>query len=114
MYSNHGDWVQAEAPGTALVSTLPEFDHVPWPDTEFAGPGKGEDPNLQASGFGLWSGTSFAAGWLSATIAKHLLDGGGGDQLADVSPEAAKARARTALAAARSDVATLKASRAPG
>ena len=113
VYSNHGDWVQAQAPGTALVSTLPEFDHVPWPDTEFAGAGKGEDPNLQASGFGLWSGTSFAAGWLSATIAKHLLDGGG-DQLADVSPDAAKARARTALAAARSDVATLQASRAPG
>ena len=112
IYSNTGDWVRDEAPGTALVSTLPMYIEVDWPDDEFAGNGKGEDPNLQASGFGRWSGTSFAAGWLSATITKHLLDAGPRDRLGDVSPEAAKARARTALAAARVEVAEWKASRA--
>ena len=113
IYSNHGSWVKAEAPGTALVSTLPDYDEVAWPDADFAADGKGEDPNLQASGFGRWSGTSFAAGWLSATIAKHLLDGAG-PPLDDVTPDAAKTRARTALKAARTDVATWQAKRAAG
>jgi hypothetical protein len=110
VYSNHDDGVTTWAPGTALVSTLPEFSSVEFPDPQHA-KDLGEDPNLQASGFGRWAGTSFAAGWLSATVARHLARA---DDLGEVSPTAAHARAVAALTAAKADVTAWQASRATG
>lgn len=110
-YSNTGAWVRTHAPGTALVSTLPHFSHVDFPDKAHAGKDVGEDPNLQASGFGRWAGTSFAAGWLTATIARHLSTAA---DLHDVSSPAAHVRAAAALLAAKDDVADWQAKRAAG
>ncbi len=74
-YSNYGPWVSVGARGTALLSCLPQFGEVPWPP-----PGESpevlavkEDPNLQRSTFGRWSGTSFAAAVVSATQAARLM-----------------------------------------
>jgi hypothetical protein len=82
-YSNHGDWVLAAAPGTAVVSCLPRFaadpfwPGVPVPDRQYLA--LHEDPNLQLSTFARWAGTSFATAVVSGTIAARLADGVGGD-----------------------------------
>jgi subtilisin family serine protease len=105
-YTNTGDWVSVQAPGTSVVSALPKFDHVVWPpknvdaDEEAIGP----DPNFQASGIGQWSGTSFATAWVSASIAAKLLEQATPGSLTDNSPQQAKARATTAWRAVRADL----------
>ena len=100
MYCNHGAGSRQRHRARLWSAALPDYTKVTWPDDDFAGAGQGRGPNLQA-GIRRWSGTSFAAGWLSATIAAHLLDGAG-PPLDDVTPDAASTRARAALKAARS------------
>jgi subtilisin family serine protease len=77
LFSNEGPWVQAHRPGAALVSTLPPFDGARSPEVEQLTPGRTRrstlDPDDFTSGFGVWSGTSFAAPILAGEIAQHLL-----------------------------------------
>lgn len=107
-YASTGDWVSVKAPGTSVVSALPRFDPTEWPvrpdDFDRHGQLKGPDPNFQASLVGQWSGTSFAAGWVSASIAAKLLERATPGSLAEVSPEAAEARGRSALEAVEADL----------
>jgi subtilisin family serine protease len=77
LFSNAGTWVNAYRPGAAVVSTMP---------TNFQGPGGAStqvpagaararatiDPDDYGSGFGVWSGTSFAAPVLAAEVAAAL------------------------------------------
>jgi hypothetical protein len=98
-YSNTGDWVTLLAPGTGLVSTAPKVSGATWPDplVEEAVDGPYPNPNHLARGFARWGGTSFAAAWVSARIAGHLLDDG--NHLENLSVEATHSRAAAALAA---------------
>jgi subtilisin family serine protease len=66
LFSNDGDWVNAEAPGANLVSTAPVVAQGAWTqDTVTVGPGSTQrgtvDPDSFSGGFSTWSGTSFAA-----------------------------------------------------
>ena len=109
-YTSTGTWVRVKAPGTSLVSTLPRFDPTDWPradDLDANGVPIGPDPNFQASLVGQWSGTSFAAAWVSGSIAAKLLEQATPGSLADVSPEAAGARVSSALEAVEHDLETL-------
>jgi subtilisin family serine protease len=86
LFSNEGPWVRAHRPGAALVSTLPPFDGSRAPTIEMDGMGdppgapepKGRnvrstiDPDDFSSGFGIWSGTSFAAPILVGEVAQYL------------------------------------------
>ncbi|HEY5784567.1 MAG TPA: S8/S53 family peptidase [Microlunatus sp.] len=99
-YSNSGDWVRLMAPGTGLISSVPPAADAPLPEPWFDDQGcpiPVPNPNHQARGFARWGGTSFAAAWVSAKIARHLLDDDA--VLEDLSVEATHARAATALEA---------------
>jgi hypothetical protein len=98
-YTSTGGWVTVEAPGTSVVSALPEFDPVD-ADDEPTGP----DPNFQTSGVGQWTGTSFAAAWVSASIAGKLLEEATSGSLVDSRPAAAGARATSAVDAVVADI----------
>ena len=83
LFSNSGDWIAAYSPGAALVSTLPIVD---------AGQRSGVDTGVGSlserdigswratidpdsfTGFGTWSGTSFAAPAAAGAAAQALLD----------------------------------------
>ena len=83
LFSNSGDWIACYSPGAALVSTLPIVD---------AGQRSGVDLGVGAvnerevgswratidpdsfTGFGTWSGTSFAAPAAAGAAAQALLD----------------------------------------
>jgi hypothetical protein len=106
-YTSTAGWVTVQAPGTAVVSTLPKFDHTEYPlpeDRDDHGDLTNPDPNFQASGIGQWSGTSFAAGWVSASIAAKLLEQAAPGSLVDTSPAAAGARAKSAWDAVVSEL----------
>ena len=83
LFSNAGPWVSCHRPGAALVSTFPvTFDAAEQPSYRVDVPGDGMrttiDPDNFTSGFGTWSGTSFAAPILAGQLAQCLLDGGCG------------------------------------
>jgi subtilisin family serine protease len=64
-FSNHGDWVDAWAPGDRVASSFVTFD----------GP-EDETPNADIdsdcfTGFATWSGTSFAAPRIAAELARR-------------------------------------------
>jgi subtilisin family serine protease len=65
-WTNYGDWVNACAPGTGLVSTFfPSFDGAfPMQNTV--------DPDAFA-GWARWSGTSFAAPVAIAALAREMV-----------------------------------------
>lgn len=73
-FSNDGPWVVAARPGANVLSSMPTtFDgaEVPWQSGD--GLRRTVDPDNFASGFGLWSGTSFAAPVLAGELATSLL-----------------------------------------
>jgi hypothetical protein len=80
LFSNEGPWVHAHRPGAALVSTLPPYDASRTPSIEQRPSGHARrstlDPDDFSSGFGVWSGTSFASPVLAAEIAQHLHETG--------------------------------------
>ena len=83
LFSNAGPWVSCHRPGAAVVSTFPvTFDGSAEPSYRMNLPGEGWretiDPDDFRSGFGTWSGTSFAAPVLAGELAQCLLDGRGG------------------------------------
>jgi hypothetical protein len=106
-YTSTGGWVTLTAPGTSVVSALPEFGPTEWPhpdDLDASGLPTGSDPNFQRSRVGHWSGTSFAAAWVSASIAAKLIAQSAPGALTDVSPGAAESRAASAVEAVVADV----------
>jgi subtilisin family serine protease len=77
VYSNTGDWVQTYRPATHVVSTMPTtFDSTTRGDLLAAPDGlprRGTpDPDDFSGGFGLWSGTSFAAPALAGQVAAAM------------------------------------------
>ncbi len=97
LFSNAGDWVSCSRPGANVVSTLPvTFDGSLQPAIATPDGREAIDPDDYASGFGIWSGTSFAAPVLAGEIAAHLVGQGGLD---DVSPEAMVSRGWAAVGA---------------
>jgi serine protease len=80
IFSNAGPWVRAHEIGASVVSTLPAvFDGGYQPAIETAHDGRTRaslDPDDFSGGFGLWSGTSFAAPLLAGRIAQRLLEHG--------------------------------------
>jgi subtilisin family serine protease len=79
LFSNAGPWVKAYRTGAALVSTFPvTFNASAQPAFRLhALDGWREtlDPDDFSSGFGTWSGTSFAAPILAGEIARELAHG---------------------------------------
>ena len=85
LFSNDGDWVACHCPGAALVSTLPIVDvgqrsgidlsTGPAADLEVGTWRATLDPD-NFTGFGTWSGTSFAAPVLAGAAAQALVDEG--------------------------------------
>lgn len=99
LFSNAGPWVRAYRPGVSLVSTLPAFDGSDAPSVELRRSGVTRstvDPDDFRSGFGLWSGTSFAAPILVGEIAEYF-NAKGLLPADDVDPGAARTRAWAAL-----------------
>ena len=80
LFSNGGRRIACHSPGASLVSTLPEIDVGQRPGIDVAGP----DPSTRVassratidpdnfSGFGTWSGTSFAAPLVAAALAQKV------------------------------------------
>jgi hypothetical protein len=96
LFSNSGDWVSCYRPGANVVSTLPTtFDGSTQPDIVTPDGGESVDRDDFAGGFGVWSGTSFAAPVLAGEIAASLAAQGALD---DVTPASMVARGWTALA----------------
>lgn len=105
LFSNAGTWVNAYRPGAAVVSTMPtNFQGPGGASTSVAAPGGAApttrprgtmDPDDFSSGFGVWSGTSFAAPILAAEVAARLVHS---EDLADVACGAMTTRAGSALA----------------
>jgi hypothetical protein len=101
LFSNAGPWVQCHAPGAALVSTFPvTFDASAQSAFRVDVPGDGVratiDPDNFHSGFGTWSGTSFAAPVLAGDLAQCLVEGKCGPP-DPVDPASALSRAWTAI-----------------
>ncbi|MGB3829421.1 MAG: S8 family serine peptidase [Ornithinimicrobium sp.] len=75
-FSNSGPWVSCERLGVEVVSTLPtdlQGTDQPSERGNRAGRDRGAlDPDDFSSGFGTWSGTSFAAPLLAGQLAEHL------------------------------------------
>ena len=79
LFSNEGDWVNAEALGANLVSTAPSLAQGSWAqDTYLDGPDgtrRGTvDPDCFVGGFSTWSGTSFAAPVLAGRYLARLAE----------------------------------------
>ena len=97
IFSNAGDWVSCHRPGANVVSTLPtSFDGSQQPAVATKDGRESIDPDDYASGFGIWSGTSFAAPVLAGEIAAHLFEH---NDLDEVGPTAAVDRGWAAIEA---------------
>jgi subtilisin family serine protease len=83
LFSNDGDWISCHSPGAALVSTMPKVDVGLRPSVDLGDGPLGQRPvgSWRASldpdrftGFGTWSGTSFAAPVMAGAVAQALLE----------------------------------------
>lgn len=84
LYSNFGPWVRCWAEGASLVSTLPvRLQGGLSPAVQVtADDGRVHstlDPDDFSAGFGVWSGTSFAAPVVAGRLAQALLEADGFD-----------------------------------
>jgi hypothetical protein len=82
LFSNAGAWVVCSQPGAGVVSTFPAFDASGGAAYSFGAPAGQRatiDPDNFTSGFGIWSGTSFAAPVLAGKFAQSIVDGTCGD-----------------------------------
>jgi len=96
LFSNSGDWVSCYRPGANVVSTLPTtFDGSTQPDVVTPSGSESVDRDDFTGGFGVWSGTSFAAPVLAGEIAASLTAQG---TLDDVEPASMVDRGWAALA----------------
>jgi subtilisin family serine protease len=101
LFSNDGPWVKYLRPGAALVSTFPETYNGSAEPTYSVRSKRREirsslDPDDFISGFGVWSGTSFAAPVLAGEVASALATAYR-DGERDTSTGKAVARLRTIL-----------------
>ncbi len=79
-YSNTGDWVRSYRPGTNIVSTMPTTINAAvrasMANAPVAYPPRSSvDPDDYSGGFGVWSGTSFAAPAFAGQVAAKLAGG---------------------------------------
>jgi subtilisin family serine protease len=77
LFSNAGSWVRAYTPGMAVLSTMPAFQGGGQAEyrREYLGRWRESlDPDDFRGGFGVWSGTSFAAPLLAGRLAADLCD----------------------------------------
>ena len=83
LFSNIGRWVDVYAPGVSLVSTVPvKFDggiQAGTRDDKYGRRRETLDIDDFRGGFGVWSGTSFAAPVVAGRIAAHIAEGSGPD-----------------------------------
>jgi subtilisin family serine protease len=80
LFSNDGPWVRFLRPGACLVSTMPTTYDASMEPVNQVRNSRGEwrtslDPDDFSSGFGVWSGTSFAAPVFAGQLARALADG---------------------------------------
>lgn len=74
-FSNTGPWVRAYVPGSALMSTFPVFQGGPQPMAPSVALGQERqaiDADDFRAGFGVWSGSSFAAPLMAARLADRV------------------------------------------
>lgn len=83
LFSNAGEWVTTYRPGASIVSTLPVTQDASAQPSRHAAAAPGDartratiDPDDYSGGFGVWSGTSFAAPVLAGELAQHLVQQG--------------------------------------
>jgi subtilisin family serine protease len=77
LFSNIGGWVRVYAPGVSVLSTTPPFNGGIQAGTRSDRYGLRRetiDPDDCTGGFGLWSGTSFAAPHIAGLLAAHLTE----------------------------------------
>jgi subtilisin family serine protease len=77
LFSNVGPWVNAYAPGAAVVSTIPAFQGGLQATARDDYDGRRRetiDPDDYRGGFAIWSGTSFAAPLVAGRVAAALTD----------------------------------------
>jgi subtilisin family serine protease len=95
LFSNYGDWVRCYDKGAALISTMPRtLNGGVQPSVEVVDDDGATHSTLDLddfrAGFGVWSGTSFAAPVIAAKVAREMLrhtgfqDGLSPEQVADV------------------------------
>jgi subtilisin family serine protease len=96
LFSNAGEWVRSFSEGAAVMSTVPGFQGGLQPVARAVAFGRVReniDPDDFRGGFGVWSGTSFAAPLMAGRLAQRLRRRlGEGD-----APDAVDERARDAL-----------------
>jgi subtilisin family serine protease len=89
LFSNVGPWVRAYVPGASVMSTFPKFQGGLLPVARTSAFGRlreSIDPDDYRGGFGVWSGTSFAAPLLAGRLTAALcaeLTGGAADTTPD-------------------------------
>ena len=96
LFSNAGYWVRSFVEGAAVLSTVPKFQGGLQPVARavaFDRVRENIDPDDFRGGFGVWSGTSFAAPLMAGRLAAHL----GGHLTDDADADTLKALARDAL-----------------
>jgi subtilisin family serine protease len=75
LFSNAGPWVRSYVEGAAVVSTVPPFQGSLQPlarSVAFDRIRENIDPDDFRGGFGVWSGTSFAAPLMAGRLAAYL------------------------------------------
>src|SRR5205823_5863990 len=99
LFSDQAPWVRCWATGAALVSTFPMVRGSLSPAVDVPTKGWRHRATLDAddfsSGFAVWSGTSFAAPVVAASVAAALIAGAGQRaelRLDRTEPKAAQAR----------------------
>ncbi len=70
-----GPWIDVLAPGTNVTSTYLDGRVLTWEDPDGSGPALSERIARRFTGYASWSGTSFAAGIVSAMIATRIEPG---------------------------------------
>ena len=105
LFSNGGAWVSCYCPGAILVSTVPMVNAAASPGVVIGQPDGDEKftPEWRANvdpdaftGFGTWSGTSFAAPVMAGELLRLIRDDPG---LGNVDPGSCAQRVRSALTA---------------
>lgn len=74
-FSAKGPWINVQAPGTDLESTFLSGPVAVWADPDGPGPAPAARQEKTFQGYARWSGTSFAAGLVSAEIARRTEPG---------------------------------------
>jgi hypothetical protein len=72
-FSDGGSWVHGWARGAAIVSTFPVDVNGPSNANVGSGATEGLDPDDYAGGFAVWSGTSFSAPAMAASLVEAMI-----------------------------------------